>query len=321
MIFDARFLVQVLNDQNKSNGKPIPSSIKKEIKRQYDKDYGIISSAQAISLHPRKIHKINVGGLETGGAFLVDDYNPLKELGGGEVVGCDMLSNIIFAGNNITFHSGDGYRTGGDNSHLSSSGPPFPNPSLFPINPTFENERRLCILGSFMNVMNMFLCEEEYSSLNDLTRSVETLPTYNDCVDIIRNFKNFEIRELKFFPNEDDDFSWIEQFTVNGGVPIILSIKGFNKSSNHSIAVFQNQILDSVDYRSFPLNRQNLDYCLGDGEKFSGVEKGFALKPMQKTMMKYRTIEGNLDFKFNFNSYYNAESNKRPRKRKKYKLS
>ena len=126
---------------------------------------------------------------------------------------------------------------------------------------------------------------------------------------------------MKFFTNEDDDFLWIEQFTVNGGVPLILSIKGFNKSSNHCIAVFQNQILDSVDYRSFPFDRQNLDYCLGYGEKFSGVERGFALKPMLKTMLKYRTIEGNLDFKFNFDSYYNAESKKRSRKRKKYKLS
>ena len=196
-------------------------------------------------------------------------------------------------------------------------GSPNPNPSLFQINPRFGNECCLCILGSFMNIMKMFVCVEEYSGLDQLTRSVEKQVTYDDCIQIIRNGKSFDVRELKFINNEDDDFVWIEHFTFNRGDPLILSIKGYNKSTNHSTAVFPNQIIDSVDSWSFPFDRQNLDYCLGDWDKLSGVERGFSLKPMLKTMMKNRTIEGNQVIEFNIESYYNADGKKRKRKRKK----
>ena len=50
--------------------------------------------------------------------------------------------------------------------------------------------------------------------------------------------KGFDVKELKFFNNEDDDFVWIEHFTFNRGVLLILSIEGYNRNTNHRIAVF-----------------------------------------------------------------------------------
>ena len=116
-----------------------------------------------------------------------------------------------------------------------------------------------------------------------------------------------------------EDYDLIENITFGDGPPMVLSIKGHTKQSNHCIALFQDQIIDSVDDKSFPLTRSNLDYCLGLGERFLGVSAGHAFAPKTDILNRYRSKTNNHSFKLDWEKYFSIESAKRSRGSRKRK--
>jgi len=68
---------------------------------------------------------------------------------------------------------------------------------------------------------------------------------------------------------------------------MILVMLGNDSASNHCVACFDGEILDSSFSRPLQLTENNLSFCLGDQQQLSIIEKCYVLLPNQKLVDNY----------------------------------
>jgi hypothetical protein len=351
------FLRKVLDAKDKTKPVSITTAFKQHIAKQHKSDHGIIVSAESVSVKPVRVTKIKFGH-EKNHRFVLD-MDPRTTFADDEYYAIDSLLRLAFVGAKMTVVIGDGCRKINPSGktwmemeeedcseksmsvidlsqdsedsdvvedtecNLVFSSPPVSFPCLWKIPAVFRNEQKMCVLGSFANLMKILHCYCEYNALLDAAKEGEMQSTFDNCKRIVRGFGNFEMKEVACDNLTYDHWSEIYDTIGQCSVPFVVSLRGYGYERNHCVAVFRNQIIDCLDDKSFPFEKRNLDYSLGQCEVFMGISRLVAFHPKTSVVNRYVQLAlsevGEMEDRYIFvpQDYHSLQSKRSTRSRKR----
>jgi len=272
---------------------PIPSSFKDSIirLRQFDVEEqdSIINTVSLMSKYPKPVYEIASKQQKKDNITMLSiDFDADEYIHQNDISGHFLASSLLSVGTKSKVHISAGSRKGKEPScdELLSRHPVHPK-TFISIQSSSDDFN--CVACSFYNLMKIFYTEtcsdqkimNELKTLCSMTFSTDI---FGSCVNILAQSRDINIKKLK--PPKNGLFRWIDELNRKK-LGMILVMLGNDSASNHCVACFDGEILDSSFSRPLQLTENNLSFCLGDQQQLSIIEKCYVLLPNQKLVDNY----------------------------------
>ena len=278
----------------------------------FDKQF--IQKVMPCSVYPRKMVSVAYN-LNSNKWFRTDSCDIKDVLDDDDIFSKDILNMLMFAHTNIEIQLGEGHRNTFDSTIVIA--PPISEPSIYEHHYRYNNEENKCVPGVFINLALIFKCNELATAIKLAFSEIDQSSPFGKCIKILGTFNNcFQYKWLMFKRNSNDTFV-LDEYLKMTNMPIIITLYG-KGSRAHCICIFGGQIIDGLYSRSFPYNKTNLRFTLGDGKFIRYIEHGIVIKPSKQIAERY--LNGNEhknSFTLDFEGYEKITGkNNRKRKRK-----
>jgi len=172
---------------------------------------------------------------------------------------------------------------------------PRQSPSKYAVTYLYDNNDRMCVLGTIINLCKYILEESAMKRVLDVYATVinDTSKTPANLMSIL--FQQTEIgfirKPYKFHYNTPFQHAYYDApnkwvcVMAEFGFTFAVVLSGLQNKHGHCVGIFSNQIVDCTLEKTIPLTEENLNWVLG--EKVHRILNCWVIAPLSRVVKKH----------------------------------